>query len=179
MTVELMLKLFLFFSFLKHWLVLNWIIIAFSQFSKVKWAELAICHFIYQWLHLFLVEFVKALQEKYLSLGNLELISMFRTHLISALRSSGYVSTRGPSTIQNLNVHSESWSAVKAALTAGRYPNMGRYSPITERVIVANDNHECHFNFTSSLLTEIKVDTDFAADNTNHDIPTKVLLIYN
>ena len=128
---------------------------------------------------LFFFEFVKALQEKYLSLGNLELISMFRTHLISALRSSGYVSTRDPSTIQKLNVHSESWSAVKAALTAGRYPNVGRYSPITERVIVANDSHELHFNFTSSLLTEIKVDTDFAADNTNPDIPTKVLSIYD
>ena len=49
---------------------------------------------------------------------------MFSTQLLGQLRASGFVRARGGGDIRDLNTHSENWAVVKAALTAGTYPNV-------------------------------------------------------
>ena len=69
------------------------------------------------------------------------------------LRSSGYILNRGSSDIRNLNIHSESWTAIKAALTSGLYPNLARYSPVDGGIITKNETRS-QFHFTSTLLVQ-------------------------
>ena len=56
----------------------------------------------------------------------MEMIVGMRTQLLGQLRASGFVRTRGSGDIRDLNLNSENWAVVKAALTAGLYPNMIR-----------------------------------------------------
>ena len=49
-----------------------------------------------------------------------------RTQLLGQLRASGFVKARGSGDIRDLNTNSENWAVVKAALTAGLYPNLIR-----------------------------------------------------
>ena len=86
---------------------------------------------------------------------------MLRIQLVAALRSAKYVNSRGAAGLKNLNLHSESWPAIKAALTSAFYPNVARYSPATERILIAGE--PCHFHFTSSLLSEVNYDNEFTA----------------
>jgi len=72
---------------------------------------------------------------------------------VGELRAAGYIKTRGSCDIRNLNIHAESWPAIKAALTAGLYPNLARYSPIDGNLTT---NHQTHsqFHFASTLLVQ-------------------------
>lgn len=94
---------------------------------------------------------------------------MLRIQLIAALRSAKYINSRGSAGLKNLNIHSESWPAVKAALTSAFYPNVARYSPATERITIAGEKQPCHFHFGSALLAEAnannKIYAEFDADN--------------
>lgn len=54
----------------------------------------------------------------------LESIFNARSLLLGHLRASGFVRAKGPGDIKDLNVNSENWAVVKAALTAGLYPNV-------------------------------------------------------
>jgi len=49
-----------------------------------------------------------------------------RTQLLGQLRASGFVRARGGGDIRDLNSNSENWAVVKAALSAGLYPNILR-----------------------------------------------------
>lgn len=73
--------------------------------------------------------------------------------LVGELRASGYVRGRGCSDIRNLNIHSESWTAIKAALTSGLYPNLARYSPADGSIITQNETRS-QFHFTSTILVQ-------------------------
>lgn len=92
-------------------------------------------------------------QENYLSVANFELIFLLRVLLVGELRAGGYVRGRGCSDIRNLNIHSESWTAIKAALTSGLYPNLARYSPVDGGLITQNETRS-QFHFTSTLLAQ-------------------------
>ena len=54
----------------------------------------------------------------------------FRTHILGQLRALGFVRARGGGDIRDLNTNSENWAVVKAALTAGSYPNILRYDRV-------------------------------------------------
>ena len=73
--------------------------------------------------------------------------------LVGELRASGYIRSRGSADIRNLNIHSESWTAIKAALTSGLYPNLARYSPTDGGIITQNETRS-QFHFTSTLLVQ-------------------------
>nr|CAH0102024.1 unnamed protein product [Daphnia galeata] len=92
-------------------------------------------------------------QENYLSVANIELIFLLRVLLVGELRASGYIRSRGNADIRNLNIHSESWTAIKAALTSGLYPNLARYSPVDGGIITQNETRS-QFHFTSTLLVQ-------------------------
>jgi hypothetical protein len=85
--------------------------------------------------------------------ANIELVFLLRVLLVGELRASGYVRSRGSADIRNLNIHSESWTAIKAALTAGLYPNLARYSPTDGGIITQNETRS-QFHFTSTLLVQ-------------------------
>ncbi|CAE1330762.1 YTHDC2 [Acanthosepion pharaonis] len=69
----------------------------------------------------------KAFCEKnFLSSASMEMIVGMRAQLLGQLRASGFVRARGGGDIRDLNVNSEKWCVVKAALCAGLYPNIIR-----------------------------------------------------
>lgn len=49
-----------------------------------------------------------------------------RAQLLGQLRASGFVRAKGGGDIRDLNSYAENWAVVKAALTAGFYPNIAR-----------------------------------------------------
>lgn len=49
-----------------------------------------------------------------------------RSQILGQLRASGFVRTRGGSDLHELNQFSDNWAVIKAALTAGLYPNLAR-----------------------------------------------------
>ncbi len=91
-----------------------------------------------------------------LSSAALESIFNARSLLLGHLRASGFVRAKAPGDIKDLNVNSENWAVVKAALAAGMYPNVAfrlnngqlcahKFGPVdiseTESVVGPN-NHE-------------------------------------
>uniref|UniRef100_UPI00358DFEAF 3'-5' RNA helicase YTHDC2-like n=1 Tax=Myxine glutinosa TaxID=7769 RepID=UPI00358DFEAF len=63
-------------------------------------------------------------ERNHLSQGTMEMIVGMRTQLLGQLRASGFVRAHGADDIRDLNVNSENWAVVKAALVAGLYPNV-------------------------------------------------------
>ncbi|XP_071858934.1 3'-5' RNA helicase YTHDC2 isoform X1 [Bombus fervidus] len=65
-------------------------------------------------------------EQNFISAAVMEMVVGMRTQLLGQLRASGFVRARGPGDIRDLNSNSENWAVVKAALTAGLYPNLIR-----------------------------------------------------
>lgn len=65
-------------------------------------------------------------EQNFVSAAIMEMVVGMRTQLLGQLRASGFVRSRGPGDIRDLNSNSENWAVVKAALTAGLYPNLIR-----------------------------------------------------
>ncbi|XP_058802903.1 3'-5' RNA helicase YTHDC2-like [Phymastichus coffea] len=65
-------------------------------------------------------------EKNFISAAVMEMVVGMRTQLLGQLRASGFVKTRGSGDIRDLNSNSENWAVVKAALTAGLYPNLIR-----------------------------------------------------
>ncbi|KAF5909510.1 putative ATP-dependent RNA helicase YTHDC2 isoform X1, partial [Clarias magur] len=63
-------------------------------------------------------------EKNFLSQATMEIIIKMRTHLLGQLRAIGFVRARGCSDIRDVNLNSENWAVVKAALVAGMYPNL-------------------------------------------------------
>uniref|UniRef100_UPI00358FE3E5 3'-5' RNA helicase YTHDC2-like n=1 Tax=Myxine glutinosa TaxID=7769 RepID=UPI00358FE3E5 len=63
-------------------------------------------------------------ERNHLSQGTMEMIIGMRAQLLGQLRASGFVRAHGAGDIRDLNVNSENWAVVKAALVAGLYPNV-------------------------------------------------------
>jgi hypothetical protein len=85
--------------------------------------------------------------------AELELIFLLRVQIVGELRAGGYIRTKGTCDIRSLNVHSESWTAIKAALTTGLYPNVGRYSLASGGVATRSDVR-AQFHYASTLLSQ-------------------------
>ncbi|XP_076294803.1 3'-5' RNA helicase YTHDC2 [Lasioglossum baleicum] len=65
-------------------------------------------------------------EQNFISAAVMEMVFGMRSQLLGQLRASGFVRARGPGDIRDLNSNSENWAVVKAALTAGLYPNLIR-----------------------------------------------------
>ena len=65
-------------------------------------------------------------EQNFISAAVMEMVVGMRTQLLGQLRASGFVRARWPGDIRDLNSNSENWAVVKAALTAGSYPNLMR-----------------------------------------------------
>ncbi|XP_036384365.1 3'-5' RNA helicase YTHDC2 [Megalops cyprinoides] len=63
-------------------------------------------------------------EKNFLSQATMEIIIGMRTQLLGQLRAIGFVRARGGGDIREVNLNSENWAVVKAALVAGMYPNI-------------------------------------------------------
>uniref|UniRef100_A0A6I8SLL3 3'-5' RNA helicase YTHDC2 n=1 Tax=Xenopus tropicalis TaxID=8364 RepID=A0A6I8SLL3_XENTR len=63
-------------------------------------------------------------EKNFLSQATMEIIIGLRTQLLGQLRASGFVRARGGGDIRDVNINSENWAVVKAALLSGMYPNL-------------------------------------------------------
>ncbi|XP_030640259.1 3'-5' RNA helicase YTHDC2 [Chanos chanos] len=63
-------------------------------------------------------------EKNFLSQAGMEMIIGMRTQLLGQLRAIGFVRARGGGDIRDVNLNSENWAVVKAALVAGMYPNL-------------------------------------------------------
>ncbi|KAI4886479.1 hypothetical protein NFI96_011911 [Prochilodus magdalenae] len=63
-------------------------------------------------------------EKNFLSQATMEIIIGLRTQLLGQLRAIGFVRARGGGDIRDINLNSENWAIVKAALVAGMYPNL-------------------------------------------------------
>lgn len=65
-------------------------------------------------------------EKNFISAATMEMVTGTRAQLLAQLRASGFVRSRPPGDIRDLNSNSENWAVVKAALCAGLYPNLAR-----------------------------------------------------
>ncbi|KAG7240878.1 hypothetical protein INR49_023452 [Caranx melampygus] len=63
-------------------------------------------------------------EKNFLSQATMDMILGMRTQLLGQLRAIGFVRARGGSDIRDVNLNSENWAVVKAALVSGMYPNL-------------------------------------------------------
>jgi len=59
-----------------------------------------------------------------IEMATMDMIVAMRSKVLGQLRASGFVRTRQPNDIKELNQNSENWAVVKAAMCAGQYPNI-------------------------------------------------------
>ena len=64
----------------------------------------------------------------------MEQVVSLRTQLLGQLRASGFVRPKGGGDIRDLNTNAENWAVVKAAITAGMYPNLVRVDRETNQL---------------------------------------------
>ncbi len=102
--------------------------------------------------------------ENYLSVIDFELIFILRVQLVGELRASGFIRNKGQCDVRSLNVHCESFAAIKAALAAGLYPNVGHYS-LASGGVATHTEARAQFHFTSTLLPQESRVQDWEADS--------------
>ncbi|KAM6901867.1 3'-5' RNA helicase YTHDC2 isoform 2-T2 [Lycodopsis pacificus] len=89
-------------------------------------------------------------EKNFLSKATMDMILGMRTHLLGQLRAIGFVRARGGSDIRDVNLNSENWAVVKAALMAGMYPNLVNINQETS-LLSSNREKKVHFHATSIL----------------------------
>uniref|UniRef100_A0A3B3XD58 RNA helicase n=1 Tax=Poecilia mexicana TaxID=48701 RepID=A0A3B3XD58_9TELE len=89
-------------------------------------------------------------ERNFLSQSTMDMILGMRTQLLGQLRAIGFVRARGGSDIRDVNLNSENWAVVKAALVAGMYPNMVHVNKKTS-LLTSNREKKVHFHPTSVL----------------------------
>ncbi|CAF91170.1 unnamed protein product [Tetraodon nigroviridis] len=93
----------------------------------------------------------RAFCEKYfLSQATMNMIFGMRTQLLGQLRAIGFVRAHGGSDIRDVNLNSENWAVVKAALVAGMYPNLAHIDQETA-LLSSSRKKKLHFHPTSVL----------------------------
>uniref|UniRef100_A0A8C6WK60 RNA helicase n=1 Tax=Neogobius melanostomus TaxID=47308 RepID=A0A8C6WK60_9GOBI len=91
-------------------------------------------------------------EKNFLSQATMDMILGMRTQLLGQLRAIGFVRARGGSDIRDVNMNSENWAVVKAALVAGMYPNLVH---INKEISVMSSNKEKKVNFhPTSVLSQ-------------------------
>ncbi|CAK6975730.1 '-5' RNA helicase YTHDC2 [Scomber scombrus] len=89
-------------------------------------------------------------EKNFLSQATMDMILGMRTQLLGQLRAIGFVRARGGSDIRDVNLNSENWAVVKAALVAGMYPNLVHINQETS-LPSSNTEKKVHFHPTSIL----------------------------
>ncbi|KAL4604831.1 putative ATP-dependent RNA helicase YTHDC2 [Arapaima gigas] len=90
-------------------------------------------------------------EKNFLSQATMEIIIGMRTQLLGQLRAIGrFVRARGPGDIRDVNLNSENWSVVKAALVAGMFPNIIHVDRENNCLLGSKDKI-IHFHPTSVL----------------------------
>lgn len=79
-------------------------------------------------------------REKFLSNGNLDMMSGVRSQILGYLRAVGLVQSQGPGNIHDVNRNSQNWPIVKACLVAGMYPNICKVDPFRTKLTSKFDN---------------------------------------
>ncbi|XP_040915601.1 3'-5' RNA helicase YTHDC2 isoform X2 [Toxotes jaculatrix] len=93
-------------------------------------------------------------EKNFLSQATMDMILGMRTQLLGQLRAIGFVRARGGSDIRDVNLNSENWAVVKAALVAGMYPNLVHVNRETS-MVSSNREKKVHFHPTS-ILSQFK-----------------------
>ena len=88
-----------------------------------------------------------------LSQEALESIFYGRSSILGHLRATGFVRAKGPGDIKDLNVNSENWAVIKAALTAGLYPNVA-FQPSPDQPICAHKFGPVNIDTHDSVLVQ-------------------------
>ncbi|XP_054613381.1 3'-5' RNA helicase YTHDC2 [Dunckerocampus dactyliophorus] len=89
-------------------------------------------------------------EKNFLSQATMDMILGMRTQLMGQLRAIGFVRAHGDGDIRNVNINSENWAVVKAALVAGMYPNLVHINQET-KLPCSNKEKKVHFHPTSIL----------------------------
>ncbi|CAJ1070962.1 '-5' RNA helicase YTHDC2 isoform X2 [Xyrichtys novacula] len=89
-------------------------------------------------------------EKNFLSQATMDMILGMRTQLLGQLRAIGFVRARGHNDIRDMNLNSENWGVVKAALVAGMYPNLVHVNPETAQ-LSSNREKKVIFHPTSIL----------------------------
>ncbi|XP_026152929.1 3'-5' RNA helicase YTHDC2 isoform X2 [Mastacembelus armatus] len=89
-------------------------------------------------------------EKNFLSQATMDMILGMRTQLLGQLRAIGFVRARGGSDIRDVNLNSENWAVVKAALVAGMYPNLVHVKREAS-LLSSNREKKVHFHPTSVL----------------------------
>ncbi|XP_077353134.1 3'-5' RNA helicase YTHDC2 isoform X2 [Festucalex cinctus] len=89
-------------------------------------------------------------QQNFLSNATMDMILGTRTQLLGQLRATGFVRAHGESDIRDVNINSENWAVVKAALVAGMYPNLLHINSET-KMPSSNKERKVHFHPTSAM----------------------------
>ncbi|XP_029921977.1 3'-5' RNA helicase YTHDC2 isoform X2 [Myripristis murdjan] len=87
-------------------------------------------------------------EKNFVSQAIMDMIISMRTQLLGQLRAIGFVRVRGGSDIRDVNLNSENWAVVKAALVAGMYPKLIH---VNQDHLSSNKEKKVHFHQTSIL----------------------------
>lgn len=112
-------------------------------------------------------------EKNFLSQATMDMILGMRTQLLGQLRAIGFVRARGGSDIRDVNLNSENWAVVKAALMAGMYPNLVHVNQETS-LLSSNREKKVHFHPTS-ILSQSQVKENGPAKSTQ-TLPTDWLI---
>ncbi|KAJ0012741.1 hypothetical protein NQD34_017075 [Periophthalmus magnuspinnatus] len=98
-------------------------------------------------------------EKNFLSQATMDMILGMRTQLLGQLRAIGFVRARGGSDIRDVNLNSENWAVVKAALVAGMYPNLVHINK-EQSFMSSSKEKKVNFHPTSILSqTQLKEST--------------------
>ncbi|KAF7648265.1 hypothetical protein LDENG_00159620 [Lucifuga dentata] len=116
-------------------------------------------------------------ETNFLSQATMDMIIGMRTHLLGQLRAIGFVRARGGSDIHSVNLNSENWAVVKAALVAGMYPNLIHVNQETSLFSTSKEK-KLHFHPTSVFsLFRSKGDAPAKGQTVStQDLPTDWLI---
>ncbi|XP_047426501.1 3'-5' RNA helicase YTHDC2 isoform X2 [Mugil cephalus] len=112
-------------------------------------------------------------EKNFLSQATMDMILGMRTQLLGQLRAIGFVRARGGSDIRDVNLNSENWAVVKAALVAGMYPKMVHINQETSLPSSSREK-KVHFHPTS-ILNQSKFKENSPAKSTQA-LPTDWLI---
>ncbi|XP_024120086.1 3'-5' RNA helicase YTHDC2 isoform X2 [Oryzias melastigma] len=93
-------------------------------------------------------------EKNFLSQATMDMILGMRTQLLGHLRAIGFVRARGGSDIRDVNLNSENWAVVKAALVMGLYPNLIQVN--TKGSLLSSlEEKKVHFHPTCVLSQQV------------------------
>ncbi|KAK5851607.1 hypothetical protein PBY51_023149 [Eleginops maclovinus] len=113
-------------------------------------------------------------EKNFLSQATMDMILGMRTQLLGQLRAIGFVRARGGSDIRDVNLNSENWAVVKAALVAGMYPNLVHINQDTSLPSSYREK-KVHFHPTS-VLNQSKLKENGPSKSSPQALPTDWLI---